>query len=502
MAMAVIRLSLVWCVALSNFWAVWTAVTTGLVMPAVTPDSLWLFVCWLSNVSRASLIVTFWPVIEISPWGETTSLPIWKKLLPACNAIFPVWLVTVLPIAEVDKTFFSSRLSLWVSTLFLLLMKVLFCDCVCATEVIRKSPFVLIWRFLSATISEPSIAISLPEINFNSPCETRWEPFTDSVCVSKREEFVPCQELSEFVLKISVVSLTAVTLIEPPADILAWLLLLLPRARWLPSICISLPLVMLVFLPTVIVLPCWTFASTLPIPPKRSSDFWSWVSIAPMVTFSSAVAWKFPPMSTLAPAKVKSPAAVIRASWATLMLALGPNCVCWLEALLLCGDLVWVVVTNEILPPACISNSRACSFALLKSISFFAASNIFLPDCRAPKAVSKPPSACNSKSCVASRVPEFLKFWIPVNWMELPETNAPFDRLFAWFVCAKYNWGTNAWEVVPSGSVTSCCTSQTMSDVSWDICSAVSAIPNVSCVDLANVTPLAIKSAYCFWLSE
>ena len=65
------------------------------------------------------------------------------------------------------------------------------------------------------------MAISFPDIKFKSPSETRSEPLTDSVCVATREEFAPCQVLSEFVLKISDASLVAVTLREPPAVMLA-----------------------------------------------------------------------------------------------------------------------------------------------------------------------------------------------------------------------------------------------------------------------------------------
>ena len=71
---------------------------------------------------------------------------------------------------------------------------------------------------------------------------------------------------------------------------------------------------------------------------------------------------------------------------------------------------MWVVVANEILPPACRSSCSACSIALLNSISFFAASSIFLPDFSAPKALSKLPLVCNSKSWIACKAPEFLKF--------------------------------------------------------------------------------------------
>ena len=444
----------------------------------------------------------FCAAIEISPWGEITSLPICKKLLPAFKATFPERLATELSFASEDVIFSLSPLSLWLNRLFLLLIKVLSCSCVCATAAIRKSPFASIWTFLLATTLEPSMPTSLPEFNVKFPAETIWEPLTDSRCVSTRDEFVPCQVLSEFVLKIWVVSLTAETLMEPPAVILAWLLLVLPKVSWLPSTLMSLPLVILVFLPTVIVLPCWTLTSVLPMPPKRSSDFWSSVWTKPIFIFFAALAWKSPPISTCAPEIVKSPSARILASWPTLMLARGPNCVCRLEPLVFCGDVVWVVVANEILPPACRSSCSACSIALLNSISFFAASSIFLPDFSAPKALSKLPLVCNSKSWVACKAPEFLKFWMSVNWMESPDTKAPFDRLFVALVCAKYTCGINACEMVPSGSTTSCFTNQTMSDVSCDIFSAVRAMPNVSCMDLACVMPLAIKSAYCFWLSE
>ena len=404
--------------------------------------------------------------------------------------------------ARVDAVRVSSSLSLCINTLFLLFAKVLSCKFVCATDAIRKSPFASIWRFLFATTSDPSIAMSLPATNFKSPSDTRCEPLTDSEWVCTREELAPCQVFSEFVLNMSDMSLTAATLIEPPATILAWWLLVLPKVKWLPSMCVSLPLVILVFLPTEIELPCCTLISALPMPPKRSNDFWSWVSTAPIFILAPAAAWKFPPMSTFAPAIVKPLPAWIRASWLTLMLATGSNCVCRLYPLAICWKFVWDVVTKEMLPPACISNCKACSFALVKSISFPAASNIFLPLCKTPNELSKLPSLCRDRSWLACKVPAFLKFWMPVNWMFSPATKAPSGRLLTGLVCAKYTCGTNARETVPSVSVTSCWTNQTMSEVNWDICSAVSAMPNVSCVDLASVTPLAIKSAYCFWLSE
>jgi hypothetical protein len=55
--------------------------------------------------------------------------------------------------------------------------------------------------------------------------------------------------------------------------------------------------------------------------------------------------------------------------------------------------------------------------------------------------------------------------------------------------------------VLPSGSVTDCSTSQTMSLVSWAICAALSAMPGVRWYSLAKVAPAFINAVYPAWSS-